>query len=209
MNKPEMHYESEYFLKYQKPIGEFGGKANLFKFAKHINPNDTVLDFGCGGGFLLNNLMCKEKIGIELNDLPRQFCNDNFKIKCFKTLEEVPNESIDVIISNHCLEHTTSPYELIAQMNKKLKKNGKIILVVPLDNFQYKWKKNDVNYHLYSFSPMNLGNLLDAAGFNEISTSVIFHKWPISYNKIKNIIGWNFFHLVCFSTEELILDGFR
>ena len=28
---------------------------NKFKFEEHINSNDIVLDFGCGGGYLLNN----------------------------------------------------------------------------------------------------------------------------------------------------------
>lgn len=34
--KTENYYNEDYFNDYQKKIGEFGGKANLFKFKEHI-----------------------------------------------------------------------------------------------------------------------------------------------------------------------------
>ena len=73
MNAQE-YYDNNYFDNYQKQIGEFGGKANLFKFQKHISKGDKILDFGCGGGFLLNNLNCKSKFGVEINPFAREYC---------------------------------------------------------------------------------------------------------------------------------------
>ena len=70
----EEYYDNKYFDDYQKKIGEFGGKANLFKFKKFINHDSKVLDFGCGGGFLLNNINCSYKAGIEINSVARNFC---------------------------------------------------------------------------------------------------------------------------------------
>mgnify|MGYP006167272167 CR=1 FL=1 len=101
----EKYYNDKYFNNYQKQIGLFGGKANLFKFEKYISDDNTVLDFGCGGGFLLNNLNCKKKIGVEINPIARNFCNSEFGIKRFEKLDQVTDKSIDVIISNHALEH--------------------------------------------------------------------------------------------------------
>lgn len=197
-SKIENYYEYEYFEKYQKKIGEFGGVANLFKFDKHIFKNDTVLDFGCGGGFLLKNLNCSKKIGIELNPVAREFCINHNDIQCYEQLDEIPNESIDIIISNHCLEHTLGPFEIINKMYEKLKKGGRIVLVVPLDSYNYKWKPNDINNHLYSFSPMNLGNLLQGSNFKEIKTNVIYHKWPPFYLFINKLFGKSIFNLLCF-----------
>ena len=57
------HYNKDYF-DWQKNIGAFGGWANSYKFKNTIKKCDVVLDFGCGGGFLLSNLVCKKKIGI-------------------------------------------------------------------------------------------------------------------------------------------------
>jgi len=188
------YYQKEYFENYQKKIGVFGGKANLFKFKKYIKKTAPVLDFGCGGGFLLKHLDCENRIGIELNPVARDFCINNIGINCYQDIDVIEDNSIDVIISNHCLEHTLSPYELINKMYSKLKKGGKIILVVPLDSYNYKWKKNDVNNHLYSFSPMNIGNLLQGSNFINISTDIILHKWPPFYLHIEKFLGFKFFN---------------
>tara|TARA_B100001741_G_C16533251_1_gene590561 strand:+ start:824 stop:1471 length:648 start_codon:yes stop_codon:yes gene_type:complete len=196
MNAQE-YYDNNYFDNYQKQIGEFGGKANLFKFQKHISKGDKVLDFGCGGGFLLNNLNCKSKFGVEINPFAREYCKSRFGIECFHGMDQVPDNSIDVIITNHALEHCERPSDIINDFYLKLKKGGKIIIVVPLDSFLYKFKKEDVNKHLYSFSPMNLGNLILNAGFKNVKTNVVYHKWPPFWGKIQKFFGWEVFHLSC------------
>lgn len=188
------HYGADYFNNYQKEYGEFGGRANKFMFEKHISPHDAVLDFGCGGGFLLQNLTCAEKIGVEINPVAREYCSIVNGITCYESLEFVPDESLDVIISSHCLEHTMNPYELISILFKKLKTGGKIVIVVPLENYHHKWVPHNVDNHLYSFSPMNLGNILQGIGFSAIKTEVVLHKWMPAYKAIENIFGLKVFH---------------
>jgi len=36
------HYDDKYFSGYQKRVGEFGGRANLFKFKNFITPTDCL-----------------------------------------------------------------------------------------------------------------------------------------------------------------------
>ena len=62
----KQHYNKEYF-DWHKQISRFGAKANKFKFENEINKSDHVLDFGCGGGYLLSGLDCDKKYGIEIN----------------------------------------------------------------------------------------------------------------------------------------------
>ena len=188
------HYGRDYFNEFEKEIDEFGGRANKFMFEKHVLPSDTVLDFGCGGGFLLNNLNCSERIGVELNPVARDFCNYKMGIACYETLEDIPNESIDIVISSHCLEHTMNPYDIVSLLYEKLKDGGKIVIVVPLENYQYEWAPNNVNNHLYSFSPMNLGNILRAVGFKEIKIEPVFHKWAPKHKLIDRVFGFKMFH---------------
>ena len=64
------YYNNDYF-DWQKNIGAFGGEANLFKFENFISPSDNVVDFGAGGGYLLNHIKNHNKIGIEINDVAR------------------------------------------------------------------------------------------------------------------------------------------
>jgi SAM-dependent methyltransferase len=192
----ESHYQENYFNNYQRKMGEFGGLANKFLFEDYITDRDSVLDFGCGGGFLLKNLSCKEKVGIEINPIAREYCNNINRIKCYPSLEYVSDESIDVVISCHCFEHTTHPYGLISELYDKLKKGGKIIVVIPLDSYKFYWKPNDINNHLYSFSPMNLGNILNAIGFKNIETQPVLHRWPPYYEKVYKIFGMKTFHML-------------
>ena len=55
MSKVTKNYNKDYFNWY-KNIGEFGAIMNHEKFQQHISYNDSVLDFGCGGGYLLEKI---------------------------------------------------------------------------------------------------------------------------------------------------------
>jgi SAM-dependent methyltransferase len=203
-SKIASHYREGYFHDYQKEFGEFGGRINIFMFQKHISPAEVVLDFGCGGGFLLKNLDCGDRIGVEINPEARRYCQQVNGITCHQSLESIPDESVDVVISSHCLEHTTNPCELVTLLYGKLKVNGKIIIVVPLDSYHYRWAPNDVNNHLYSFSPMNLGNILQAAGFSEIKTNPVLHKWVPGFKKVEKLVGSQIFHQLSWLYGTLI-----
>jgi len=65
------HYDQRYF-EYQKEGGNFGGHAELFKFQHFIQPTDSVVDFGCGGGFLLAELVCGRRVGVDVNPSARE-----------------------------------------------------------------------------------------------------------------------------------------
>ena len=60
------HYDEKYFA-WQKYVGKFGGQANKIKFDEIISENEKVLDFGCGGGYLLSSYENIEKYGVEIN----------------------------------------------------------------------------------------------------------------------------------------------
>ena len=83
MIKTENYYHTDHFNLYQKKIVEFGEKVNVFKFKDHILKTEIVLDFGCGGGFLLSNLDCMYKAGIEINSVARNFYKNDLQIDCF------------------------------------------------------------------------------------------------------------------------------
>src|SRR5205823_14812472 len=61
---------AKYFA-WQNKIGEITGRIEARKFAPYIGPQDTVLDFGCGGGHVLRNLQCGERLGAEINPAAR------------------------------------------------------------------------------------------------------------------------------------------
>jgi SAM-dependent methyltransferase len=187
------HYDENYF-NWQKKMGAFGGWAELIKFKKYIKSEMNIMDFGCGGGFLLKSIDCKGKIGIEINDAARENI-DNFKIKSFKYVQDAPDNWADCIISNHALEHVPDPLNQISLLREKLKTNGKIIFVVPCDS--YKYKPNDRHFHLFCWSPMTLGNLFTEAGYKVLESKVFIHRWPPFYYEITKIFGKRIFNLIC------------
>ena len=191
------HYDEGYF-EWQRTIGEFGGKANLFKFQDTIRSSDTVLDFGCGGGFLLNEITCSRKIGIEPNDVAR----DQAKAlghELFSTpqdaLAELGEGAIDLIISNNALEHTLHPLAELQALHPLLKAGGKIHFVVPCETINNAWKPNDINHHLYSWSPMTIGNLFTEAGYEIIRVAPYIHKWPPNWLFLQKTFGWRLFNM--------------
>ena len=192
------HYDADYF-NWQKDLGVFGGWANAYKFKDSIGLTDTVIDFGCGGGFLLHNLNCRGKVGIEPNPSAAKSV-ENLNIKHFANpidaLRELGEGVADVIISTNALEHTLNPLQEIKSLRPLLKTGGIIHFVVPCDSIHYKYKPGDINYHLFSWSPMNLGNLFTEAGYRVEYSKPYVHKWPPFYKQI-SALGWPIFNLAC------------
>ncbi|MBN2111067.1 MAG: class I SAM-dependent methyltransferase [Methanosarcinaceae archaeon] len=195
MDTIETYYSSDYF-NWQKEIGAFGGSANTFKFKDHINPDDTVVDFGCGGGYLLQNIRCKKKTGVEINDSAREAACEN-GLDVVKTISEIKNNYADVVISNHALEHVENPIEILRQLYPKLKQHGSIIFVVPHQKANEKYIPDDVNQHLYTWNPLTLGNLFSNAGYKILDVRTIRHRWPPRYVLLKQMLGDSVFNTIC------------
>lgn len=173
---PEAHYDARYF-DWQREIGGFAGQANRFKFQSHVRPSDRVLDFGCGGGFLLAAIPCAERKGVEINPVARAEAMRN-GIDAVPSSEEVPDDWADVVISNSCLEHCESPLAELKQLLRKLKPGGKFVLVVPHETIGWRYRPGDINQHIYTWSPMALGNLVALAGFDIKSVDTSKLVWP-------------------------------
>jgi len=194
IEKISKHYDDKYF-DWHKSISEFGGWANRSKFSKFIKESDTILDFGCGGGFLLDGFNVSKKIGIEINPAAIETAKSK-GIEVYNDVDLVADNSVDVVISNHALEHTLKPLDELKSLLKKLKKGGKIIVVVPCDNIINKYKPNDINHHLYSWSPLNLGNIFTEAGFELVESKAYISKWPPKYQLFAKL-GRPMFEFIC------------
>ena len=176
------HYNEDYF-NWQKTVGFIGGTLNKFKFENEINENDTLMDFGCGGGYLLGNFNNKNKIGFEINKSAIEECVKK-NIKVYDNFDDINDNSIDSIISNHALEHVPLPLESLKNLYKKLKVGGKLVLVIPCEQPSengFYYRPNDINQHLHTWCPMTLGNLANLAGFKVIECKAFQHQWIPNY----------------------------
>ncbi len=189
------HYDDRYFA-WQASIGEFGGWANLTKFEAYVGEQDDVLDFGCGGGYLLKNLRCRKRIGVEVNPASAEIARKN-GVEVYSRPQDVPDDYADVIISNHAIEHALHPLQELKALYPKLRKGGRIVFVVPCESIRYAYKPGDINHHLYSWSPMCLGNLFTEAGYTLIESRAYIHKWPPKYRFIARVGGRVLFEIAC------------
>ena len=188
-----MNYYDKKYFDWQKNVGAFSGEADLFKFEKYIKKTDYVLDFGCGGGYILKNIKCKNKIGIDINHEAQKEAREN-GICCVETIQDVENDFADVIISNHALEHTLCPATILKDLMPKLKKDGKIIFVVPHQRATQKFKENDIDNHLFTWNSLTLGNLFKAVGYKVEKVEAKLYKWPRHYQFFRKLLGKNGFH---------------
>jgi SAM-dependent methyltransferase len=148
-----------------------------------------VLDLGCGGGSLLLNLNCEKKIGVEINPIARTEVEGN-GIEVHEDLATVPEQSVDVAVSNHSLEHFFCPLNTLRELNDKLVERGRLVLCVPVDDWrtQKQFNPEDINHHLYTWTPLLLGNLLTEAGYQIDHIWLYSHAWPPSnWQKLDNL----------------------
>ena len=146
----------DYFA-YQRSIAEANGDLVARKFQRYLRPEDCVLDFGCGGGYLLKALNCAHRVGVEINPAAlREAANNG--IECHSVLDTVMDKTIDVIVSNHALEHVPFPIEALRQLKRKLKPRGALALCVPIDDWrtQKRYTPQDLNHHLHTWTPLAL-----------------------------------------------------
>ena len=144
----------------KKEIGKIGGILNKFKFNYVVKPDLAVLDFGCGGGYLLSTYDCAKKVGVELNPHARTVAAE-FGIETYASIHEVPSEYVDVIISNHAMEHVENPLEILKQLFRVLKPGGFYLNVslsretqrfyefYPRSSESGEFQKYGVHYHFF------------------------------------------------------------
>lgn len=94
-----------------------------------------VADFGCGNGDFLKiaKSHCADVIGIELQQKYVDKLNKD-GISCVNNVDAIENNSLDVIVSFHVLEHLPNPLETLSKLMNKVVSGGKILIEVPHAN---------------------------------------------------------------------------
>lgn len=195
------HYKgergAEYFA-WQKQGAELGAELELHKFEPHITPDSTVVDFGCGTGYLLGLLAAREAVGIEPNDVARADAAER-GLRVVASASELPEGFADVVISNHALEHTLRPLDELEAIRRLIKPGGKLVVWLPIDDWRTQRKPDpaDVNHHLYTWTPLLLSNLLDEAGFDVVESRVVAYAWPQLHDRLYRLLPRRLFDAVC------------
>ena len=92
-------------------------------------------DFGCGSGDFLKLVQpyCKSVVGIELQKNYVQALNSE-GVSCVEELAKIEDESLDVLVSFHVIEHLPKPLEVLAELKRKMVPGGMMLIEVPHAN---------------------------------------------------------------------------
>ena len=195
------HYQgelgSEYYA-WQHKGAELGAVLERPKFAPHVGPSDTVVDFGCGNGAILAVLDAGERIGIEANAAARVAARAR-GLRVVAAADELPDACADVVISYHALEHTLAPLAELRELCRLLVPGGRLVLWLPLDDWRRQRKPDpgDINHHLYTWTPLLLANLLAEAGFEVREAAVVNSAWPQRHELLHRVLPPRAFDAAC------------
>ena len=185
----------EFHKNFEHRYDKITAAANSWIFQDFINPTDSVLQFWCGGGYLLNSLVCGQKFGVDANPKYIDHARSTFGFRVEPTLDEFSN--LDVVISSHTLARLPNPAQALSDMYRVLKDNGVLVVLVPCEGYKNKYVELNFEQHLYSWSPMDIGNLVHYIGFSILSVERICHRIPPKGALILEYGGDRLFHLMC------------
>ena len=114
-------------------------------FVSRIKSGATVLDIGCGNGFLAHDIAKKsgaQVTGIDLNqgsiDVARQrFSHENVKFVCGDVLKDLPTNRYDVVVLSNVLEHLPERVAFLRKVQSVIHPS-KYLIRVPL--FERDWR---------------------------------------------------------------------
>lgn len=127
-------------------------------------PASSMLEIGCGQGYLLERFEVTEKHGVEPS---KQAACMAKRVASVRNIgfEEINNhEKYDLVISYCVIEHLDKPNDLLNKCFNILNDGGIMIIALPIqDRFNYDLFFMD---HLYHFSNNNFSKLLKLNGFD-------------------------------------------
>ena len=175
------YYKSDEYYSHQE--NKKGFIPRVYEAVKSVNLKHKIaiatqgkepgrlLDIGCGVGDFLhfaeqNGWQCT---GAEPSEDAASIAKKRIKAEIMlpKDLEKLPDESFDVITMWHVLEHVSDLQWQVNQLNRLLKKGGRLVIALP--NFrsydaQYykdKWAAYDVPRHLNHFSQDSIAKIFN------------------------------------------------
>ncbi|MDZ4678486.1 MAG: class I SAM-dependent methyltransferase [Oligoflexia bacterium] len=167
------------------------GKARLvLKDLKGISPNSTLLEVGCGTGWIVkaaSELGFKAK-GIDINRHAIELGREHFKINLERKFLNEVKEKFDVIVVNHVLEHILDPKQFLIDAHERLNLGGYLFFGLPNLNggipttlrllnklpagpgSNWLWIGYQPNQHIWHFTPKTIRDFLEREGWQVTKT---------------------------------------
>ena len=143
-------------------IARKGLLGSIKKLGKEIV--GETLDVGCGTKPYEKFFSCSKYIGLEIETTINR---ENKNVDVFYDGGKFPFEDkkFDSIVTNQVLEHVFTPNEFLVEINRVLKKDGKLLLTVP-----FVWDEHEQPFDYARYSSFGLAHLINQHGFEIIES---------------------------------------
>jgi len=130
--------------------------------SKHIN--GKLLDFGCGNKPYESLFNVTEYVGLDIGE---SGFPDEKSAEVFYDGQKIPfgDNTFDSVLASEVFEHVFNPDQVLLELNRVLKKDGKILITVP-----FAWFEHEIPYDYARYSSFGLRHLLEKNGFKVIKT---------------------------------------
>lgn len=172
-----------WFEKVYQAVKEITIKQKWNIIQSYFSKKDIkVLDIGCGTGDFLKYGIDKlhiDGVGVEPNEKANAISKRK-GIHVFDSIENITNETFDVITLWHVLEHVPNLENYFSFLSNHLKEDGVLIIAVPnFNSYDAKhygpfWAAWDVPRHLWHFSKESLSLLLKPYHFKMVKTEPMY-----------------------------------
>ena len=143
-----------------------------------VSGSGRLLDIGCneGRGLEIFSRNGFDAEGLELNEkAAAEARQKGFKVHAALLEEFMPEQPYDTVVMSNVLEHSLKPKEMLKHAARILKPGGQVWVSCPnveswqRDLFGRAWINWHVPFHVVHFSEDTLRDMLEGAGFVDIS----------------------------------------
>ncbi len=156
-----------------------------------VSGDDHVLEVGCGQGHLTMSLAARgvDIVGVDANPRAIELAGSDLVRHMYAEELDFEDETFDVILSVHAIEHIPPLEEALAEMARVLKKGGTAVYIYPAEPIQglyaiptsvilhgTPFKAREV--HCQRLWPARLRELFEPHGLTETATEFSLLKTP-------------------------------
>jgi ubiquinone/menaquinone biosynthesis C-methylase UbiE len=154
--------------------------------ASHVRPESTVVDVGCGTGFLTQQVAMRTQgtgkmVGVDLSQSMLQAAKENMtKLGLLGSMEfkvgdaeRLPLDDgfADAVVGNMILHHCPRPRRALSEMTRILKEGGRLA-VADLEKHNERWLREEMADRWLGFELAKTKQWLEEAGLEDVKVEL-------------------------------------